>query len=217
MKKGLTELVFILDRSGSMADLTQDTVGGYNAFLERQKAAPGEALVSTVLFSNTSTVIHDRVPLSRVEPMTLKQYQVFGSTALMDAMGDAIHHIATIHKYAREEDVPENTVFVIITDGMENASRHWNLNDVQALITKQKNEKGWEFLFLAANIDAVRTASHFGIAPDRAVTYTADAQGTRLNYRVVSDAVAQMRESMPLAANWKEDIEEDHRNRKPRR
>ena len=130
MKKGLTELVFILDRSGSMADLTQDTVGGYNAFLERQKAAPGEALVSTVLFSNTSTVIHDRVPLSRVEPMTLKQYQVFGSTALMDAMGDAIHHIATIHKYAREEDVPENTVFVIITDGMENASRHWNLNDV---------------------------------------------------------------------------------------
>ena len=217
MKKGLTELVFILDRSGSMASLTLDTVGGYNAFLERQKAAPGTALVSTVLFSNSSTVIHDRVPLDRVAPMTLQQYQVFGATALMDAMGDAIHHIATIHKYARAEDVPENTVFVIITDGMENASRHWNLDGIQALITQQKKEHGWEFLFLAANIDAVRTAGSFGITPDRAVTYTADAEGTRLNYRVVSDAVAHMRQAMPLAADWKDEIEKDHRNRKPHR
>ena len=213
MKKDLTELVFILDRSGSMAGLEKDTVGGYNAFLERQKAASGQALVSTVLFSNASTVIHDRVPLDKTEPMTLKQYQVYGCTALLDAIGDAIRHIATIHKYAREEDVPEHTVFVIITDGMENASRHFTSAEVKDLITRKKAENGWEFLFLAANIDAVETAESVGIGADRAVDYMPDGAGTALNYQVLSDAVGDIRSARPLRATWKKQIEDDRKKR----
>ncbi len=213
MKKNLPELIFILDRSGSMAGLEKDTVGGYNAFLERQKEAPGEALVSTVLFSNESAVIHDRVPLAKMEPMTLRQYQVYGCTALMDAIGDAIRHIATIHKYARAEDVPEHTVFVIITDGMENASSRYSSDEVKAMITRKKAEYGWEFLFLAANIDAVETAGSIGIGADRSANYMADACGTAETYRAVHRAVRDIRSSAPLSADWKSSVEDDHKKR----
>jgi len=209
MKKNLTELVFILDRSGSMAGLESDTIGGFNAMIEKQKKAEGEALVSTVLFSNDSVVIHDRVNIKRVEPMTEKEYHVYGCTALLDAIGNAIHHIGNVHKYAREEDRPEKTLFVITTDGMENASRRYTAEDVKAKIERQKAKYGWEFLFLGANIDAVETASHFGIDETRAVTYRSDSAGTRLNYDVVSDAVTHMRCEASLPNDWKDRIEED--------
>ena len=217
MKKNLTELVFILDKSGSMAGLETDTIGGFNGMIERQKEMEGEALVSTVLFSDESTVIHDRVDLNKIEPMTKRQYYVGGCTALIDAIGGAIHHIGNVHKYAREEDRPEHTVFVITTDGMENASHRYNSEQVKAMVKRQKEKYGWEFLFLGANIDAVETASHFGIAKDRAVTFHNDSQGQALNYRVVSRAVSTVRESMPLPTGWKDEIEEDYKSRQSKR
>ena len=213
MKKNLTEMVFILDRSGSMAGLEADTIGGFNGMIERQKQTEGEALVSTVLFSNSSTVIHDRVDLRRVEPMTAKQYYVGGGTALIDAIGGAIHHIGNVHKYAREEDRPEHTIFVITTDGMENASRHYTSDQVKAMVRRQKEKYGWEFLFLGANIDAVETASRFGIAEDRAVTFHSDPVGQALNYAEVGEAVRRVRTCAPLAADWKERIEADFNSR----
>ena len=181
MKKNLTEMVFILDKSGSMAGLEQDTIGGFNSMIERQKKEDGEALVSTVLFSNDSRVIHDRVDIGKIELMTEKEYYVDGCTALIDAIGGAIHHIGNIHKYAREEDIPEHTVFVITTDGMENASHRYSSDEVKQMVQRQKEKYGWEFLFLGANIDAVETARHFGIGRDRAVRYHNDAKGQRLN------------------------------------
>ncbi len=214
MKKNLTELVFILDRSGSMAGLEADTIGGFNSLIAKQKREPGECLVSTVLFDNVSEVIHDRVPLSKIEPMTDRDYTVRGCTALLDAIGGAIHHIGNVHKYAREEDVPEHTLFVITTDGMENASGQYTAEKVKAMIEKEKTKYGWEFLFLGANIDAVETARHFGIAPERAVTYRSDSRGTQLNYAVVSEAVCEIRAARPLSANWKKNIEEDVKRRK---
>ena len=213
MKKNLTELVFILDRSGSMSGLEADTVGGFNAMIEKQKKEDGEAYVSTVLFSHDSQVLHDRVPVEKVEPMTDRQYQVGGNTALLDAIGGAITHIGNIHKYARPEDVPEHTVFVITTDGMENASRDYSSDRVKKMIRKQQEKYGWEFLFLAANIDAVETAGRFGIGADRAVNYHADSAGTALNFEVVSDAVASVRRCAPLKASWKKRIEEDFEKR----
>ena len=213
MKKNLTELVFILDKSGSMAGLEADTIGGFNSMIERQKREPGEAYVSTVLFSNNSTVIHDRVPISHVAPLTEKEYFVGGGTALIDAIGGAIHHIGNVHKYAREEDVPEHTIFVITTDGMENASHRYTSDEVKAMVEKEKTKYGWEFLFLGANIDAVETAAHFGIARDRAVRFHNDSKGQAINYRTVSLAVTQVRSSAPLADSWKDDIEEDFRSR----
>ena len=209
MKKNLTELVFILDRSGSMAGLEADTIGGFNAMIEKQKKQEGEAFVSTVLFANDSRVIHDRVDLKKIAPMTEKEYFVGGCTALLDALGGAIHHIGNVHKYAREEDMPEHTLFVITTDGMENASHRYTSDEVKRMIERQKTKYGWEFLFLGANIDAVETASHFGIGADRAVTYKNDSEGTRLNYDVVSEAVCMMRSSRPVDADWKKRIEED--------
>ncbi len=217
MKKNLTEMVFILDASGSMAGLEADTIGGFNAMIERQKKVEGEALVSTVLFSNESTVIHDREDLSRIEPMTDRQYRVGGCTALIDAVGGAIHHIGNVHKYAREEDRPEHTIFVITTDGMENASRHYTSEQVKDMVRRQKEKYGWEFLFLGANIDAVETAARYGIAKDRAVTFHNDAEGQALNYAEVSKAVHAVRTNAPLGAEWKENIEADYRNRKSRR
>ncbi|MBQ8953407.1 MAG: VWA domain-containing protein [Clostridia bacterium] len=217
MKKNLTEMVFILDRSGSMAGLEADTIGGFNGMIERQKQAEGDALVSTVLFSSESTVIHDRVDLRRIEPMTSRQYFVGGSTALIDAIGGAIHHIGNVHKYAREEDRPEHTVFVITTDGMENASRRYTSDEVKAMVQRQKDKYGWEFLFLGANIDAVETAAHFGIAEDRAVTFHNDPKGQALNYAEVSAAVCQVRANAPLGRGWKQKIEDDFRGRKARR
>jgi len=214
MKKDLTELVFILDRSGSMSGLESDTIGGFNALIEEQKGKPGKALVSTVLFDNDSTVVHDRVPLECIRPMTREQYKVRGCTALLDAVGGAIHHIGNVHKYARREDVPERTLFIITTDGMENASHHYTAAKVKEMIERQKEKYGWEFLFLGANIDAAESAESIGIERDRAVTYRSDAIGTRLNYEVVSEAVTHVRAcTAPLPLKWKKRIEEDHKNR----
>ena len=214
MKKNLTEMVFILDKSGSMSGLEADTIGGFNGMIEKQRKEAGEALVSTVLFSNESSVLHDRVDLRKIEPMTDQQYFVGGCTALIDAIGGAIHHIGNVHKYAREEDRPEHTVFIITTDGMENASRRYTSDQVKAMVKRQKEKYGWEFLFLGANIDAVETAAHFGIDEDRAVTFYNDAQGQALNYSEVSEAVRTVRACMPLTRGWKQKIEEDYKSRK---
>ncbi|MCR4615056.1 MAG: hypothetical protein K5756_02775 [Clostridiales bacterium] len=216
MKKvnnNITELVFILDRSGSMAGLESDTIGGFNSLIEKQKKQEGECYVSTVLFDNRSEIIHDRVKLSEIRPMTDKDYFVGGCTALIDAIGGAIHHIANIHKYARPEDVPEHTMFVITTDGMENASKKYSSDEVKKMVEKEKEKYGWEFLFIGANIDAVETAGRFGIGADRAVNYHADKQGTSVVYETVSNAACQMRACMPLEASWSEDINEDYNNR----
>ncbi len=213
MKKNCTELVFILDRSGSMSGLEGDTIGGFNSLIEKQKRESGECFVSTLLFDHETQVLHDRLPLGRVEPMTREQYTVRGCTALLDAIGGAIHHIGNIHKYARPEDVPEHTLFVITTDGMENASRKYGADEIRQKIQRQKEKYGWEFLFLGANIDAVETAKHFGIGADRAVTYNHDSQGTRLNYETVSAAVSCVRACAPLSADWKAPIEADRKKR----
>ncbi len=214
MKKHLTELVFILDRSGSMSGLEGDTIGGFNSLVEKQKREAGECLVSTVLFDNASEVLHDRVPLASIQPMTSRDYTVRGCTALLDAIGGAIHHIGNVHKYARREDVPEHTLFVITTDGMENASRRYDAQRVKDMIQRQKEQYGWEFLFLGANIDAVETARSFGIGEDRAVSYHSDHQGTQLNYEVISEAVCSVRAARPLERSWKQRIDEDFRKRK---
>ena len=215
MKKNLTELVFILDRSGSMAGLEQDTIGGFNAMLQKQRGEPGEAVISTVLFDNETEVIHDRIPLDRVPRLTEKEYYVRGCTALLDAVGGAIHHIGNVHKYAREEDRPEKTLFVITTDGMENASRRYTYDKVKAMIERQREKYGWEFLFLGANIDAAREAARFGIRADCAADYHADSIGTEAVYESVCEAVCQVRNcSMPLAADWKQKINADFNGRK---
>ncbi len=213
MKKNLTELVFILDRSGSMAGLEDDTIGGFNAMIERQRHAEGEALVSTVLFSNQSEVIHDRVDLRLVRPMTRREYYVGGGTALIDAIGGAIHHIGNVHKYARDEDRPEQTIFVIITDGMENSSFRYSSSEVKAMVARQKERFGWEFLFLGANIDAVETAARVGITEDRAVNFHNDAIGHALNYATVSEAVSRVRRKDKLTRDWKSAIEDDYKSR----
>lgn len=216
MKKNLTELVFILDRSGSMQGLEGDTIGGFNSMLEKQKKEPGEAFISTILFDDCTEVLHDRVPVCKVRPMTEREYYVRGCTALLDAIGGAIHHIGNIHKYARSEDVPEHTLFVITTDGMENASRRYSLHQVRQMIERQKEKYGWEFLFLGANIDAVSTAGALGIAPDRAANYHCDSMGTQVNYEALSQAVTCLRSSAGLDEHWKDAIEADFRNRKKR-
>ncbi len=208
MKKNLTELVFILDRSGSMSGLEADTIGGFNSMIERQKETEGEALVSTVLFDDESRVVHDRVDIRRIEPMTRKDYYVGGCTALLDAVGGAIRHIGTVHKYARPEDVPEHTIFVITTDGMENASHRYSPEEVKRMIERQKEKYGWEFMFLGANIDAVTAAARIGIDRSRAVNYRSDSEGTRLNYRVVSEALHCMRRNEALHEDWSREIDE---------
>lgn len=213
MKKNLTELVFILDKSGSMAGLESDTIGGFNSMIKKQKKQDGEAFVTTVLFDNELQTVHDRVPLDSVGDMTDDDYVPGGCTALIDAIGKTIDHIKNIHKYAREDDVPENTVFVITTDGMENASREYTSDKVKKMIEKQKS-KGWEFLFIAANIDAVETASHFGIDSDRAVNYHADKKGTSVLYEAVGAAIGSVRRRAPLAKDWSAEIEEDFKSRK---
>ena len=213
MKKNLTEIVFILDRSGSMAGLEKDTIGGFNSLLEKQRLEEGEALISTVLFDHVSEVIHDRLPLDKVPKMTRKEYYVRGSTALLDALGGAVHHIGNVHKYAREEDRPERTLFVITTDGMENASRRYSYEEVRRMIERQKVKYGWEFLFLGANIDSAREAARFGIGEDRAVDYCCDPAGTALNYEVVSETIRDVRKAQPIRAGWKSRIVEDHKRR----
>jgi uncharacterized protein YegL len=214
MKKELTEIVFILDRSGSMGGLESDTIGGYNAMLEKQKAAPGQAIVSTVLFDDRCEVLHDRLDIKTIAPMSDKEYFVRGCTALLDAVGGAIHHIGNIHKYAREEDRPEKTLLVITTDGMENASRRYDYDRVKMMIERQKEKYGWEFIFLGANIDAVEVAGRFGISSDRAANYHADREGTQLNYEVVSEAICNLRASKSINADWKDRIDDDFKGRK---
>ena len=213
MKKNLTELVFILDRSGSMGGLEQDTIGGFNAMLTRQKEQEGEANVTTILFDHEVQLLHDRFPLKVVAPLTEKDYYVRGCTALLDAVGGAIHHIGNIHKYARREDVPEKTMFIITTDGYENASRRYDYERVRRMIERQKEKYGWEFLFLGANIDAAKEAACFGIGADRAVNYKCDEAGTALNYEVISEAVCSVRAARPLSADWKRRIDEDVQKR----
>ena len=213
----MTELVFILDRSGSMAGLEADTIGGFNSMIAKQRLTPGEALVSTVLFDHETQVIHDRVPLEQVRDLTRNDYYVRGCTALLDAVGGAIHHIGNVHKYARKEDVPGKTLFIITTDGMENASKRYDYRKVKEMIERQKSKYGWEFLFLGANIDAAREAARFGIGSDKAVTYCSDSMGTQLNYEVIADAVADFRTApsccKTVSAGWKQRIDEDMRKR----
>ena len=212
--KDVTERVFILDRSGSMSGLESDTIGGFNAMIEKQKQQEGECYVSTVLFDDESDVLHDRVRLENVPKMTDKDYTVRGCTALIDAIGGAIHHISNIHKYARPEDVPAHTMFVITTDGMENASRTYTSVQVKKMIEKQKEKYGWEFLFIGANIDAVETASRYGIGRDRAVNYRADKKGTDVLYRSISRTISDYRECASIDACWSDELEEDCNSRK---
>ena len=213
MKKNLTEIIFILDRSGSMQGLEKDTIGGFNSLIEKQKKIEGDALISTVLFANESKVIHDRVDVKDVKPMTENNYITGGCTALLDAIGNAIHHISNIHKYARKEDVPEHTLFVITTDGMENASRTYTYPKVKKLIENQKEKHGWEFMFLGANVDAVNVASYMGIDENRAVNFNCDSEGTDLNYEVLNDAIGVLRECSYVSADWKKRIDKDFKKR----
>ncbi|MBQ9325471.1 MAG: VWA domain-containing protein [Clostridia bacterium] len=210
----LTELVFILDCSGSMSGMESDTIGGFNAMIAKQQREEGKAYVSTVLFNHASRVIHDRIPVKEVPQMTDVDYQVGGTTALLDAIGGAIHHIGNIHKYARTEDVPGHTLFVITTDGLENASHRYTSEEVKQMIERQKEKYGWEFLFVGANIDAVATARNIGIREDRAVNYKADEIGTQILYKTVTEAVSHVRTNRPLSSEWGRALEEDRKTRK---
>ena len=213
MNSNISELVFILDRSGSMSGLEGDTIGGFNSLIEKQKSVQGKCFVTTVLFDNDYERIHDRVDLSEIPLMTDRDYYVRGCTALLDAVGSTIRHIAKIHKYARPEDVPAHTTFVIMTDGMENASRHFDSATVKKMIEHEKEKYGWEFLFLAANIDAVETASRVGIQADRAANYRADKRGTAVVYETVGETLLRTRVGAPLAADWSRKIDEDNKSR----
>ena len=209
MKNNVTELVFILDMSGSMEGLTADTIGGFNSMIDKQRTGEGEVLVSTVVFNDQSRVIHDRTPISNVERLTGRDYVPQGSTALLDAVGGAIHHIGNIHKYARAEDVPEKTLFVITTDGMENSSRFYNIKKVKQMIERQQGRYGWEFIFLGANIDAAEAAASIGIGRDRAAKFISDPAGTALNYSVLSSVTSAVRSGAGIDECWCESINED--------
>lgn len=214
MKNNVTELVFILDRSGSMAGFEADTIGGFNSTIEKQKKQDGKVYVSTVLFDNVSEVIHDRADIFEVKPMTEEDYNVRGCTALLDAVGGAIHHIGNVHKYARPEDVPEHTVFIITTDGMENASHSYSRSRVREMIKRQQEKYGWEFIFLAANIDAEETAENIGIRRERAVNYTQDEEGVKATYAVMCEAITSVRKRKNLdAGEWRESLDKDNKRR----
>lgn len=213
MKKGLTELVFILDRSGSMSGLESDTIGGYNAMLEKQKKEPGEAAITTVLFDDRYELLHDRINLRGIEPITDKEYFVRGNTALLDAVGKTINKIGNVQKHTTDDERAQHVMFVITTDGMENASREFSYEKVPQMIERQKSKYGWEFIFLGANIDAIATAESFGISSDRAVNYNADSEGTSLIYEALNETVSCMRTSHSISENWKDRIEEDFKKR----
>ena len=209
MKNNITELVFILDRSGSMAGFEADTIGGFNATIEKQRKQEGKVYVSTVIFDDVSEVIHDRVDISAIKPMTEREYEVRGCTALLDAIGGAIHHIGNVHKYARPEDVPEHTVFIITTDGMENASHHYSSAEIKAKIKQQTEKYGWEFIFLAANIDAVETAESIGIRRERAANYRQTKEGIGRNYHAMSEAITAVRACQADARDLEKYLKED--------
>ena len=213
MNNNITELVFLIDRSGSMSGLEKDTVGGFNSMIEKQKKQDGKCFVSTVLFDHETEVLHDRLPLDRIGKMTENEYFTRGSTALLDALGGAIRHIGNIHKYARNEDVPEHTMFIITTDGMENSSHQYTAERIKAMIERQKSEYGWEFLFIGANIDAVTTAAKYGISEDRAVNYNADAAGTQIVYEAIEATVGAVRSGKKLSSRWSKSINEDYEKR----
>lgn len=206
MKNNITELVFILDRSGSMCGMEADTVGGFNATIEKQKKLEGKVYVSTVLFSNDSMVVHDRVDIEKIEPMRVEDFSVGGCTALLDAVGGAIHHIGNVHKYAREEDVPAHTIFVIITDGMENCSKSYTTRRVREMIERQTERYGWEFLFLAANIDAFEAAQTMGIREDRAANYRQTREGTSDCYDAVERFCCSIRCETPVSDEWRKEL-----------
>lgn len=214
MKKGLTELVFVIDMSGSMFALTDDTIGGFNSTIQKQRAEEGEALVSTVLFNTDTRILHDRVDIKEVGPMTQADYSAGGCTALIDALGGAVHHIGNVHKYAREEDVPEHTMFIITTDGMENASRKYSSERVKQMVEHKRRKYGWEFIFLGANIDAVETAAAYGIDSTQAVNYHNDAMGTKLKFEAINAAVSCCRAGAPMSAEWSEELKRDFETRK---
>lgn len=217
MKKDLTELVFILDRSGSMSGLESDTIGGYNAMLAKQKKEPGEAVITTVLFDDRYELLHDRINLHGIVPITDKEYYVRGNTALLDAIGKTINKIGNVQKHTAEDERSEHVMFVITTDGMENSSREFGYEKIRQMIEHQKNKYGWEFIFLGANIDAIATAERFGIGKDRATNFNADGEGTLLNYEVISETVSSLRANRPISESWKERIEEDFKKRGGRR
>lgn len=214
MKNNITEVVFVLDRSGSMRGKENDTIGGFNSIIEKQKEQEGEVYISTVLFDHESLVLHDREKLENVKEMTREDYTVRGCTALLDALGGAIKHTAKVHKYIRKEDIPENVLFVIITDGMENASRNYTYSDIKKMVEKEKEEYGWEFLFMGANIDAFSCAENMGIDRDFSANYICDDRGTKATYACVSESIALKRQGRRLQKNWKEKIDEDYNKRK---
>lgn len=213
MKKGFTELVFILDRSGSMAGLERDTIGGFNSMLEKQQKSPGEAVITSVLFDDEYEILHDRINIKGVKPITKKEYYVRGSTAFLDAMGNTINKIINVQRNTSEAEKAGKVMFVITTDGLENSSTEYNYNKVKAMIKRQKERYGWEFIFLGANIDAVEEAAKFGISEDRAVNYHNDSEGTRLNYEVVSETVSCFRQNKSISPKWKEKIDRDYKKR----
>jgi uncharacterized protein YegL len=217
VKKGLTELVFVLDKSGSMSGLEADTIGGYNSMLAKQKAVDGECYITTALFDNNYELLHDRIDIKAVRPITDKEYQVGGSTALLDAIGRTISKIGNAQKHTAKDYRAEKVMFVIITDGEENSSREYTTDKIKTLIERQKTEYGWEFIFLGANIDAVQTAGRYGIAPDRAVDYLADSEGTELNFKVMASAVATFRESGTVDESCFEEIRKDVKRRSVRK
>ncbi len=213
MQQGLTELVFILDKSGSMSGLELDTIGGYNSMLAKQKAVEGECRITTVLFDHDYELLHDRIDIRAVGPITEREYFIGGSTALLDAIGRTIHKIVSAQKHTAEDYRAETVMFVIITDGYENASRRYSAERVRQLIEHETSKYGWEFIFLGANIDAVETAGRFGISADRAQNYHADSDGVELNFRVMSETIATFRTSAAMPPNWSEEIEEDYKRR----
>lgn len=213
MKKGLTELVFILDKSGSMSGLETDTIGGYNSMLAKQLAVEGECRITTVLFDNNYELLHDRIDIQAVNPITEKEYQIGGSTALLDAIGRTIHKIGNAQKHTANEYRAEKVMFVIITDGEENSSREYSAQSIKQMIERQKISYGWEFIFLGANIDAVETAGCFGISADRAQNYHADSEGVELNFLVMSEAVTTFRKCAAMPDGWNDEIQKDYKRR----
>jgi uncharacterized protein YegL len=213
MNKNVTEMIMILDRSGSMSGLEADTIGGYNALLDKQKTVEGKAYVSTILFDDQFEVLHNRVDCREVKPLTREDYFVRGSTALLDAIGRSITKVIQVQRSLKSEEQAGHVVFVITTDGQENASVEYSYKDIKTMVERQKNVFGWEFIFLGANIDALGTAERFGIRRDRSANYHADSKGTHLNYKVVSDAIIGLRTSHNIRDDWKESIDHDFQNR----